>query len=135
MVNAQVLEEAGPQGALPQGEMPGGLPGENFVRLNFVGEADMDQEDPDAGQGTQTADQTPMVEDDEEDEEEDESVEEVCISFPPLFVFCAERPQIAPLPIRVLRNLVGRFWGTSNVEEEGSSEGEPYEEAELDGID
>jgi hypothetical protein len=86
MVNAQVLGEAGPQGALPQGEMPGGLPGENFVRLNFVAEADIDQEDPDAVQGTPTADQTPVVEDDEEDEEEDESVEEVCIFFPPLLV-------------------------------------------------
>lgn len=41
--------------------------------------------------------------------------------------------QIAPLPIRVLRNLVGRFWG--GAEEEGSSEDGSQREAELDGVD
>ena len=46
----------------------------------------------------------------------------------------AELCQIAPLPIRVLRNLVGRFWGGSNAEE-GSSEEGSQREAELDGVD
>ena len=46
----------------------------------------------------------------------------------------AELCQIAPLPIRVLRNLVGRLWGGSNAEE-GSSEDGSQREAELDGVD
>lgn len=47
----------------------------------------------------------------------------------------AEPCQIVPLPIRVLRNFVGRFWGGPNAEEEGSSEDGSHEEAELDGVD
>lgn len=47
----------------------------------------------------------------------------------------AKPRQIAPLPIRVLRNLVGRFWGGSNTGEEGSSEDGSHEEAGLDGVD
>ncbi|KAI0002896.1 transcriptional repressor TCF25-domain-containing protein [Russula compacta] len=121
MVDAQILEEAAAQGALPHGEMPGGLPGDNFVQLDFVGEAGMEGDDPaadDAREGTLVGDEAPPML--EEEEEEDEDVEE-----------------IAPLPIRVLRNLVGRFWRGSNVEEEGSSEAEdgPHREAELDGVD
>lgn len=50
-------------------------------------------------------------------------------------IVLAEPCQIAPLPIRVLRNLVGRFWGVSNAEGEGSSEDGSHEEAELDGVD
>jgi hypothetical protein len=44
--------------------------------------------------------------------------------------------QIAPLPVRVLRNLVGRFWGGgSNAEEEGSSEDGSHSGSDLDGVD
>lgn len=88
MVNAQMMEEAAEQGALPHGEMPGGLPGDNFVRLDFVGEANMEGDDPatdDAREGTLVGDEAPpMLEEDEEDEEEDEDVEEVGVLLPPL---------------------------------------------------
>jgi len=80
MVNAQILEEAAAQGALPHGEMPGGLPGDNFVQLDFVGEADIDieREDPRAAgarEGILVGDEASPVP--EEDEEEDEDLEEV----------------------------------------------------------
>jgi hypothetical protein len=87
MVNAQILEEAAAQGALPHGEMPGGLPGDNLVQLDFVGEADIDieREDPTAAgarEGSPVADEAPPVL--EEDEEEDEELEEVGIFLLPL---------------------------------------------------
>jgi len=105
LVNAQIWEEVAAQGALPHGEMPGGLPGDNFVQLNFGGEADMDieMEDPTvagAREGMVAANEAPVL---DEDEEEDEELEEVGIFLLPLlssvlnsvrlrrclFVFCA----------------------------------------------
>jgi hypothetical protein len=141
VVNAEILEDAGAQGALPHGEMPGGLPGDNLVQLNFVEEADIDieRENPAAAgarEETPVADEAPPLL--EEDEEEDEELEEVSIFWLPFAVVHAEHVcQIAPLPIRVLRNLVGRFWGSSNAEAEdgGSSDDESHREAELDGVD
>ncbi|KAH9999532.1 transcriptional repressor TCF25-domain-containing protein [Russula vinacea] len=117
MANPQILEEAAAQGALPHGEMPGGLPGDNLIRLDFVEEADIEieREDPTAAGAAPVADEAlPAL---EEDEEEDEDFEE-----------------IAPLHVRVLRNLVNRFWGGSNAEEEGSSD-DGSQRAELDGVD
>jgi hypothetical protein len=75
MVNAQMLEEAA---ALPHGEMPGGLPGDNFVRLNFLEEGDVEDVEP-APANTREAEPAadtvhPVPED---DDEEDEDVEEV----------------------------------------------------------
>ena len=82
MANPQILEEAAAQGALPHGEMPGGLPGDNLIRLDFV-EADIDieREDPTAAAAAPVADEAlPAL---EEDEEEDEDFEEVGIFLLP----------------------------------------------------
>ena len=140
MVDAQINEDAAAQAALPHGEMPGGLPGDNLVQLDFVEEADVDIEreystTAGAGEGTQAADEVPPLL--EEDEEEDEELEEVGIFWPPLLFPMLNVCQIAPLPIRVLRNFVGRFWGSSNAEDGGSSESDDgsHREAELDGVD
>lgn len=86
MVNAQILEEGAAQGALPHGEMPGGLPGDNFVQLDFGGEADIDIEMEDitaagAREGMPAANDPPVL---DEDEEEDEELEEVGIFLLPL---------------------------------------------------
>jgi hypothetical protein len=86
MVNAQILEEGAAQGALPHGEMPGGLPGDNFVQLDFGGEADIDieMEDPTAAgarEGMPAANDAPLL---DEDEEEDDELEEVGIFLLPL---------------------------------------------------
>jgi hypothetical protein len=105
MVNAQIWEEEAAQGALPHGEMPGGLPGDNFVQLDFGGEADIDieTEDPTVAsmrEGMPAANDAPVL---DESEEEDEEYEEVGIFLLPLlspvlnrvrlhrclFVFCA----------------------------------------------
>ena len=92
LVNAQILDEAAEQFALPHGEMPGGLPGENFVQLDFVGEADVEGEVPTVGgvrEGTPVGDEVPlMLTEDEEDEEEDEEVEEVSIFLSPCYCSC-----------------------------------------------
>ncbi|KAH9978158.1 transcriptional repressor TCF25-domain-containing protein [Lactifluus volemus] len=125
MVNAQIMGEAEAQGALPHGEMPGGLPGDNFVLLDFVGDVDAEGEDPRMAlaEGTPVADVADPVPEEnveEDEEDEDEDVDE-----------------IAAFPIRVLRNFVGRFWGSSNTGEDSSSEEESqsFREAELDGVD
>jgi len=123
MVNAQMLEEAA-DAALPHGEMPGGLPGDNFVRLDFLEEGDVEDAEPapaNVREVAPAADRAPPVpEEDGEGDDEDEDVEE-----------------IAPLPIRVLRNLVGRFWGGTNAEaeEEASSDEGSQRDTELDGVD
>ena len=87
IVNAQILDEAAAQGALPHGEMPGGLPGNNLVQLDFVEEADInvERDDPavtDARDEAPVADEAPPPL--EEDEEEDEDLEEVGIFLLPL---------------------------------------------------
>ena len=81
---AQVLEEGGAH-ALPHGEMPGGLPGDNFVQLDFGGEADIEMEDPTAAgarEGMPAANDAPVL--DEDEQEDDEELEEVGIFFLPL---------------------------------------------------
>lgn len=84
---AQIWEEEAAQGALPRGEMPGGLPGDNFVQLNFGGEADIGIEVDDttaagAREGTPAANDAPVLEEDEE--EDDEELEEVGVFLLPL---------------------------------------------------
>jgi hypothetical protein len=82
MVNTQMMmEEAAAQAALPHGEMPGGLPGDNFVQINFLEEADVE----DAGSAPANAREAipaadrahPVPGDDDEEADEDEDLEEV----------------------------------------------------------
>jgi hypothetical protein len=80
---AQILEEGAAQGALPHGEMPGGLPGDNFVQLDFGGEADIDIEIEGpravgAREGRPAANDVPVLDEDEPDDDDDE-LEEVGI--------------------------------------------------------
>ena len=87
-MNAQILEEGAAQGALPHGEMPGGLPGDNFVQLDFGGEADanIEMDDPTAvgaRDGMPAANDAPVL---DEDEQEDEELEEVCIFLLPFLL-------------------------------------------------
>lgn len=100
-MNAQIWEEGAAQGALPHGEMPGGLPGDNFVQLNFGGEADIDIEmdDPTAAgarEGIPAANDAPVL--DEDEQEDDEELEEVGVSLLPLLSFVLN-------PVRLLRCL------------------------------
>jgi hypothetical protein len=81
MVNAQIMGEAAEQGALPHGEMPGGLPGDNFVLLDFVGDVNAEG-DPALAEGTPVAneaDPAPEENVEEDEEDEDEDIEEVGI--------------------------------------------------------
>jgi hypothetical protein len=83
MVNTLMMEEAAAEAALPHGEMPGGLPGDNFVQLNFPEEAGVEDVGPasapaNASEAIPAADRAPPVPgDDEEEADEDEDLEEV----------------------------------------------------------
>ena len=96
MVNAQIWEEEAAQGALPHGQMPGGLPGDNFVQLEFGGEADVDIEmdDPTAAgarESDSAANDALML---DEEEEEDEELEEVGIFLLPLLLSVLNRVRL-----------------------------------------
>ncbi|KAI0059339.1 DUF654-domain-containing protein [Artomyces pyxidatus] len=114
LMMAQVMhDEAAPRQG--QGGMPGGMPGEDMVLLDFPEEPDMEPEEGDV----------PALADAEEEDEEDEDEEED-----------EEQQEVAPMPVRVLRNIINRFWGGGPAEEEESSEDEGEPETEdLDGID
>jgi hypothetical protein len=95
LVNAQMLEEAGAEGALPHGEMPGGLPGDDFVHLNFGGEDDVEGEDPTVGGMRERApvgDEAPP----EDEEDEEEGVEEVSDFLPSLLPSVLNRVRLHP---------------------------------------
>lgn len=80
MVNIQMMEEVAAQGALPHGEMPGGLPGNNLEQLDFPEEAVVEAGPASANvrEGVPAADSAPPVPGDDDDEaDEDEDVEEV----------------------------------------------------------
>ncbi|KAI9466649.1 transcriptional repressor TCF25-domain-containing protein, partial [Lactarius psammicola] len=83
MVNAQIMEEAAAHAALPHGEMPGGLPGDNFVQLDFLEGADVEDAGPapaNAREAIPAADRVPPVPEGDDDDEvdEDEDLEEDC---------------------------------------------------------
>lgn len=82
-IDAQILEEGADQGALPHGEMPGALPEDNFVQLDFGREADVEDDDP-VVRGARGGEALPAQAEEEGDEEEDEDVEEVGIFLLPL---------------------------------------------------
>ncbi|KAI0052680.1 DUF654-domain-containing protein [Auriscalpium vulgare] len=119
---AQVMQE---EGGAAHGGMPGGMPGEDMVALEFLeefdnGQADGDDNeverdhehrdlDPDAEAGTEDEDE------DEEDEDEDE--------------------EVAPMPVRVLRNIFNRFWGGGAAQDADSEESEEDGEIALDDVD
>jgi len=97
MVNVQIVEDPAAEGALPHGEMPGGLPGDNLIEFEHVAEIDGEVADPRAAGsgegGAPAADGAPPVpeeDEDEEDEDEDDGVEEVCTFSLPLLVVRAK---------------------------------------------
>uniref|UniRef100_P9WEI3 Probable transcription factor claV n=1 Tax=Ampulloclitocybe clavipes TaxID=56467 RepID=CLAV_AMPCV len=109
-----MLAEAMGGEGLQDGGMPGQMPGfadfmnegvdERQEPLAGVDNApirlvDHRQENLDAGVGA-GADEDDEVEDDDEDEDE----------------------EVAPMPVRVLRNLLGRFWGGNTVAEDSSDD-------------
>lgn len=88
------------------GGMPGGLPME--------GDDDMPDLDPMPPRGA-----APALADEDESEEEDEDEDEY----------------IAPMPIRVVRNLLNRFWGGGGAAADGDESDSDVEERDHDGVD
>jgi len=82
MVNTQMMEEAAAQAALPHGEMPGGLPGDNFIQLDFLEEGAIVEDAgpaPAIARGAIPVADTapPVLGEGETDEGDEEDVEEV----------------------------------------------------------
>jgi hypothetical protein len=100
------------------GDMPGQFQGEPGV-LDF---------EPDA------ADQGPVAGGEEGDDSDDEAdvgvrgVEEFSDHF-------SERPSPQPLPVRILRNVVNRLFGTRAAEASGSSSSSEGGNVDQDGVD
>lgn len=116
-----VAHMEGGDGVGAMGGMPGQMPGEEGMLVDFGNAADHANAPTDAVH--HLADQGHHEQDDEEDEEDDED----------------EDVDVAPLPVRLLRNIVNRFWG-SNAHAEESSEDEDEDiagqrRAEPDDID
>lgn len=118
--------------------MPGQLPGMDGM---------MEEDNEDAG-GIPHRDDNPLQEDhmdedvDEEDEEEDEDEEDIAVRLSVVGVFvCGWADAISPvfflqpLPVRVLRNLFGRFWGGNTVEAESSEDEDAPPQGPLHGGD
>lgn len=116
-----VAHMEGGDGVGAMGGMPGQMPGEEGMLVDFGNAAEHANAPTDAVH--HLADQGHHEQDDEEDEEDDED----------------EDVDVAPLPVRLLRNIVNRFWG-SNAHAEESSEDEDEDiagqrRAEPDDID
>ncbi|KAG1838707.1 transcriptional repressor TCF25-domain-containing protein [Suillus subluteus] len=91
------------------GGMPGGLPME--------GDNDMQDLEPMPPRGA--AEAAPAMADEDESEEEDEDEDEY----------------IAPMPIRVVRNLLNRFWGGGGATANSDESDSDAEERDHDGVD
>lgn len=116
-----VAHMEGGDGVGAMGGMPGQMPGEEGMLVDFGNAAEHANAPTDAVH--HLADQGHHEQDAEEDDEDDED----------------EDIDVAPLPVRLLRNIVNRFWG-SNAHAEESSEDEDEDiagqrRAEPDDID
>jgi hypothetical protein len=126
-------------------DMPGGLPGDEGVYADFTDEEDAGEVEvpaiarPQSGRREDARDM-PQAEEIDEDEDEDGDEEEeeqniaVSLHFPeqiPQVTFCHSQP----LPLRMLRNVLNRFWGTA--QEESSDEDGTVDRPHIDdgGVD
>ncbi|KAG2124676.1 transcriptional repressor TCF25-domain-containing protein [Suillus clintonianus] len=99
------------EGGVPGGGMPGGLP--------LEGDDDLLDFDPMPPRGEVEAAPALAVEDESEGDEEDEDEDEY----------------IAPMPIRVVRNLLNRFWGGGGATADSDGSDSDAEERDHDGVD
>ena len=104
-----LLAAMGDEGAVEQGGMPGQMPGMAAWGEEIPEPQERNREE-EAGV-------------DDEDDDEDEV--EVAVCSPPDALLGLAESFFQPLPIRVLRNVFGRFWGGNVPAEESSSEEEP----------
>ncbi|KAH9936840.1 transcriptional repressor TCF25-domain-containing protein [Epithele typhae] len=87
------------------GEMPGGMPGGEFM-VDFVDPGDVEEAAEEGGVQLRRPAEAVAEEDDEEEEEEEEEEE------------------VAALSVRLLRNVFNRFWGGGQATREDSSDEE-----------
>ncbi|EPQ59800.1 DUF654-domain-containing protein [Gloeophyllum trabeum ATCC 11539] len=107
---AQVAQMDGDGFAEGDGGMPGGMPGE--MDLRFLDEAEEGEPHNRGGGGEQEVAQREEGDDDDDDDDDEEGDEEV---------------DVAPMPVRLIRNIMSRFWGGAAAQEE---EGESSDEDE-----
>ncbi|KAL1698609.1 transcriptional repressor TCF25-domain-containing protein [Schizophyllum commune] len=96
---------AGAEGVFGEGGMPGEMPG--LGEGEWVQEVEVDEHGHEEEQGEE--------EEDEEDEDEDEEDED---------------EDIEPMPVRVIRNLLGRLWGGGAAQQDESSSDEEDDAAQ-----
>ncbi|KAA1478640.1 DUF654-domain-containing protein [Dentipellis sp. KUC8613] len=114
LMGAAMVDNAGAR----EGGMPGAMPGqEGLVELEFLEGGDVDDVPAEAHveHPVEEGDVDEGEEEEEEEEEEGEEGEE-------------EEEYVAPMPVRILRNLVNRFWGTT-----ATAANEEDSEEEADG--
>ncbi|TFK79628.1 DUF654-domain-containing protein [Polyporus arcularius HHB13444] len=112
------MDEQQPQ----DGGMPGGMPGQDVI-VNFVEpDDDVDDDAPDLPAAPVPAVRPAVEQAAPEDEEEDEEGEE---------------EEVAPLPVRFLRSVIGRFWGggSSNAANDDSSDDDDSQLRDTGGVD
>ncbi|KAI0693502.1 transcriptional repressor TCF25-domain-containing protein [Cytidiella melzeri] len=99
-----------------QGRMPGQMPGEDFLEEMFQPMA------ADQGEGHRHDPHVDLEEEEDHDEDVDEDEEE---------------EEVAPLPVRILRNVMNRFWGAPAAEDSSDDErhGEPAGLRDGAGVD
>lgn len=133
-----VAHMEGGDGVGAMGGMPGQMPGEEGMLVDFGNAAEHANAPTDAVH--HLADQGHHEQDAEEDDEDDEDEDiDVAVSRLQPSIFETMLISMQPLPVRLLRNIVNRFWG-SNAHAEESSEDEDEDiagqrRAEPDDID
>ena len=122
---------------LQDGGMPGAMPG-GEVMVNFVDDDDDVEDIPDLPAGAQPQ-QRPRAparveEDDDEDEDEDGEEEQVAVSGKKFLPCGFGSRYFQPLPVRLLRSVITRFWGGGQANDAESSD-EEHQLRDTEGVD
>lgn len=111
-----------------EGRMPGQMPGDNFFHDDLEPLAGFHEEGP---QENIEGDEAENQDDGEDGDEED--VEDVAVSSPwtRINYACMTHYLDQPLPVRLLRNVMNRFWGAP-ADEQSSDDEQLRDEAGVD---
>ena len=110
-----------------EGRMPGQMPGEDFFHDDLEPPVGFHAAEPQQDTEGEEAE----TQDDGEDEDE-EDVEDVAVSSPwKLNNACMTHYLNQPLPVRLLRNVMNRFWGAP-ADEQSSDDEQLRDEAGVD---
>ena len=111
-----------------EGRMPGQMPGEDFFHDDLEPPVGFHEEEPQRDNEAEEAENP-----DEDEDEDEEDVEDVAVSSPCTKInnACMTHDLDKPLPIRLLRNVMNRFWGAP-ADEQSSDDEQLRDEAGVD---